>query len=197
MTTAHHLDVGALSPGSCGIVDAVDCYAEGLQFRSIKIYERGHKNEMVWQLLRDNIRASHLVVGDIEAQVAAAQIGANRYLDLLRRYGVKTVNAAYEELMAYSERMMRAAIQKVPDGIYEATTYLDGFADDSDESRRDLPIRVTLTVSGSDVTVDLTGTAPQVSDRPINMPLKGTVDVAIWLTLRSILLDTAVHGYIP
>ena len=46
------------------------------------------------------------------------------------------------------------------------------------------------------MTVDLTGTAPQV-DRPINMPFEGTVDCAIWLTLRSILLDSAVYGPIP
>jgi N-methylhydantoinase B len=56
---------------------------------------------------------------------------------------------------------------------------------------------VTITVKGDELTVDLTGTSPQVSDRPINMPFEGTVDVAIWLTLRSILLDTAVYGNIP
>ena len=50
---------------------------------------------------------------------------------------------------------------------------------------------------GDELLVDLTGTSPQVSDRPINMPFEGTTDIAIWLTIRSILLDTAVHGYIP
>src|SRR5258708_9914116 len=73
-TTAHHLDIGALSPGSCGIVEAIDAYAEGLQFKAIKVYDRGVKNEMVWQIVRDNIRASDLVVGDMDAQVAAARI---------------------------------------------------------------------------------------------------------------------------
>src|SRR6266849_11094317 len=66
-TTAHHLDIGALSPGSCGIVDALDAYAEGLQFKAIKIYDRGVRNEAVYQILRDNIRVSDLVVGDMEA----------------------------------------------------------------------------------------------------------------------------------
>ena len=69
-TTAHHLDIGALSPGSCGIVDAMDAYAEGLQFKAIKVYQRGVKNEPVWHMLRDNIRTPKLVVGDMEAQVA-------------------------------------------------------------------------------------------------------------------------------
>src|SRR5919197_212384 len=51
-TTAHHLDIGALSPGSCGIVEAIDAYAEGLQFKAIKVYDRGVKNDMVWQVER-------------------------------------------------------------------------------------------------------------------------------------------------
>jgi N-methylhydantoinase B len=63
--------------------------------------------------------------------------------------------------------------------------------------RKDLPIKVTIQKRGDDITVDLSGTAPQVSDRPINMPLEGTVDCAIWLSIRSVLLDTTVHGWIP
>jgi N-methylhydantoinase B len=197
VTTAHHLDIGALTPGSCGIVDAIDAYAEGLQFKAIKVYERGRRNEQVWHMLRDNIRAPHLVVGDMEAQIAASQIGARRFLDLIEQYDLETVQAAADELMDYSERLMRQAIEAVPDGVYTATGYLDGFLDDASETRRDLPVIVTVTVAGSDLTVDLTGTAPQVPDRPINAPLVGTVDCAIWLTVRSILLDSAVHGHIP
>jgi len=197
VTTAHHLDIGALTPGTCGIVDAIDAYAEGLQFKAIKVYEAGRKNQAVWHLLRDNIRASDLVVGDMEAQIAAARIGAERFVELIERYGLDTVNAAYEDLLDYSERLMRAAITALPDGEYRATTCIDGYLDAQEDTRRDLPIAVTITVEGSDMTVDLTGTAAQLPDRPINMPLEGTVDVAIWLTVRSILLDTATYGHIP
>ncbi len=197
VTTAHHLDIGALTPGSCGIVDAMDAYAEGLQFKAIKVYESGRRIEPVWQILRANIRASDLVVGDMEAQIAASRIGAERYLELIRRYGLDTVQAAADELMDYSERLMREAISNLPDGRYSATGYIDGFLDYSDPTKRELPLAVTLIVVGDEMTVDLTGTAPQVSDRPINMPLEGTVDCAIWLTLRSILLDSAIYGHIP
>src|SRR5215475_14047511 len=139
-TTAHHLDIGALSPGSCGIVDALDAYAEGLQFKAIKVYERGHKIKPVWQLLRDNIRVSDLVVGDMEAQVAAARIGAERYLQLIERYGLETIEAAAEALFDYSERLMRDAIRKLPDGEYAATTYIDGYENDLNPAYRKLPI---------------------------------------------------------
>jgi N-methylhydantoinase B len=197
VTTAHHLDVGAHTPGSCGIVDAVDTYAEGLQFKAIKVVDQGKRNDMVWHMVRDNIRISDLVVGDMEAQISAAQIGAQRFLDLVRHYGHETVTGASADLMDYSERLMRAAIARIPDGVYSATTYIDGFLDDPEPSRRDLPIVVSITVKGDEMVVDLAGTAPQVPDRPINMPFEGTVDCAIWLTLRSILLDSVVYGPIP
>ena len=197
VTTAHHLDIGCQTPGSTGIVEAFDAYAEGLQFKAIKVYERGERNAAVWQLLRDNIRISDLVVGDMEAQIAACRIGAERYVELIDRYGLPTVEAACASLFDYSERLMRQAIDTIPDGSYAATGYMDGYMDDPSPSRRNLRICVRLSVEGSRLSVDLTGTAPQVSDRPINMPLVGTVDVAIWLVLRSVLLDTEVYGDLP
>lgn len=197
VTTAHHLDIGALTPGSCGIVDAVDAYAEGLQFKAIKVVSQGKRNEAVWSILRDNIRASDLVVGDMEAQIKAAEIGAQRYVALVDQYSLATVTAAFEDLMDYSERLMRGAIAALPDGDYTATTHIDGYLDDPDPNRRDLPLVVTLKVRGDAMTVDLTGTAPQLPDKPINMPLEGTVDCAVWLTLRSILLDSVIYGNIP
>jgi N-methylhydantoinase B len=175
----------------------MDAYAEGLQFKAIKVYQRGVKIEPVWQMLRDNIRTSKLVVGDMEAQVAACRIGAHRYLELIERYGLETVQNAYADLLDYSERLMRSAISELPDGDYTATTYLDGYLDDPNPAKKHLPLTVTLKIRGSDMTVDLTGTSPQIDDKPINMPLEGTVDIAIWLTIRSILLDSDVYGHIP
>lgn len=196
-TTAHHLDVGALSPGSCGIVNALDVYAEGLQFKAIKVYDAGQRVEQVWQILSDNVRASDMVVGDLNAQVAAGRIGAERFNELIRRFGAESVKAASADMMDYSERMMRAAIARVPDGKYSATTYLDGFLDDPETKRRNLPLVVNITVAGNEMEVDLTGTADQVDDRPINLPFVGTTDIAIWLTVRTVLLDSDVHGHIP
>ena len=195
-TTAHHLDLGALTPGSCGIVDACDAYAEGLQFNAIKIEEEGRRNEWVWRILRDNVRAAPLVVGDMEAQVAAARIGAERFLELVEHYGIDTVRAASADLMEYSERMLRAEIEALPDGTYSAEGFIDGFVDHPDPRYRDLRIAAAVTVDGSNIHVDLTGTADQI-DLPLNMPFEGTVDIAIYLTLRSILLDSATHEYVP
>ena len=196
-TTAHHLDIGALTPGSCGIVDAIDAYAEGLQFKAIKVYEKGQKVTPVWHILHDNIRVSDLVVGDMEAQIAAARFGAEQLGELIDRYGRTTFDAACDAVMNYAERLMRQAISALPNGRYSATTYIDGYLDDPNPARRELPLVVTINIKDDEMLVDLTGTTPQVSDRPINMPLEGTVDIAIWVTVRSVLLDTETHGHIP
>jgi N-methylhydantoinase B len=195
VTTAHHLDLGALTPGSCGIVDAGDAYAEGILLNAVKVEERGRRVDSAWRIIADNTRIPHLVVGDMGAQVAAAKLGAERFVALVDRFGLETVRAASEQLMDHSERMLRQRIQALPDGTYEAEGTFDGFLDHPDASYRNLKIRVALTVSGSDLHVDLAGTSPQV-DLPINMPFEGTVDIAVLLTLRSILLDSDRHAHV-
>ncbi|UGS34404.1 hydantoinase B/oxoprolinase family protein [Capillimicrobium parvum] len=190
VTTAHHLDLGALSPGSCGIVDAGDTFAEGLHLNAVKVQEGGRRVESAWRIIADNTRVPRLVVGDLEAQVAAATFGAERFRELIAEHGLDRVVAASEHLMDHSERMLRQAIEAIGDGRYEAEGILDGFLDHPDPGYRDLAIKVAITVSGSDLHVDLTGTAPQV-DLPINMPFVGTVDAAVYVTLRSLLLDSA------
>ena len=191
-TTAHHLDLGALTPGTCGIVDATDAWAEGMLLNALKVQEDGRWNTALWRMVADNTRVPKMVIGDLEAQVAAARLGVVRTLELVERFGLETVRAASEGLMDQSEQALRRQIEALPDGTYRASGSLDGFLDHPDPAYRDLPIEVALTVAGSDIHVDLTGTAEQV-DLPINMPLRGTVDIAILLTLRSILLDSTRH----
>jgi N-methylhydantoinase B len=192
VTTAHHLDLGALTPGSCGIVDAGDAFAEGLLLNAVKVQDEGRRVDGAWRIIADNTRLPQLVVGDMEAQVAAAALGATRMGELIERFGIDTVRAASEHLMDHSERMLRAEIAKLPDGRYEAEGFMDGFLDHPDPAYRNLRVKVAVTVAGSDLHVDLDGTADQV-DLPINMPFEGTVDIAIYLTLRAILLDTTRH----
>ncbi len=196
VSTAHHLDLGALSPGTCGIVDAGDAWAEGLILNAVKVVEEGRRNEMVWRMLADNIRIPRLVLGDMEAQIAAARLGVERYVELLDHWGLETVHAASASLMDYAEAALRQEIGKLPDGTYEAESRLDGFVDHPNPEYRDLLIKVAVTIAGSDIVVDLAGTSPQLP-LPVNMPLEGTVDVAIALTIRSILLDTALCDPVP
>jgi N-methylhydantoinase B len=192
VTTAHHLDLGALTPGSCGIVTATDTYAEGLLLNAVKVEDQGKRVESAWRIIADNTRIPHLVVGDMEAQVAAVKLGAARLVELIEEHGLESVRAASEYLMDHSERMLRNQIELLPDGTYEAEGFLDGFLDHPDPAYSKLRIKVAVTISGSEMHVDLDGTSPQL-DLPVNMPFIGTVDVAVYVTLRSLLLDTVRH----
>ena len=121
--TAHHLDI-AHSPGSCGIVDAIDAYAEGLQFKSIKVYDQG-RDRAGLAIVADNIRAPQLVVGDMEP----GGRGADRCRTLcrpVRRYGLETVEAACAAVMDRPSAWWRAIA--VPDGVYHAETRVDGLS---------------------------------------------------------------------
>ena len=106
-TSAHHLDIGGAQPGL--MVDVPDIYAEGLIMNGIKYYDQGVRNETVAEIVRQNVRTPREVLGDLEAQVAGCRLGVKRFVELMDKYGKDTVLQASEELMDYSERVMRQA----------------------------------------------------------------------------------------
>ena len=181
--TAHHLDIGAATPGL--IIDIPDVYAEGMLFAGTKLYERGKRNEAMWEYLRRNSRAARQLQADLDAQIASARLGVRRFNELLERYGMDTVLAATRQLMDYTERVLRQRIATIPDGEYRA----EGFLDD-DGRNRDvrLPIKVCVRVQGDGIEIDLTGSADQV-ETGFNVPFEGSTKVACFCGIRSLLLD--------
>ena len=190
--TAHHLDIGAATPGL--IIDVPDVFAEGMLLNGLKLVEAGKRNETLWRYISGNTRVPGLVMRDLEAQIAAAELGVKRYCELMDTYGRDTVEQAAQQLMDYSERMLRREIAKIPDGDYTA----EGFMDDDGRTRDvRLPIKVTVRVRGDDVEVDLTGSSPQVPTA-FNVPFEGSTKVACYFAFRALLLDTYTNQeYIP
>lgn len=158
----HHIDVGGRAPGSFG-GDATDIFQEGLRLPPVKLYEAGRPNRAVFDIIRTNVREPVKTLGDLASQVASLRIGERGILRLVEKYGARTIDDAVEHLIGYSEARMRARIAEIPDGVY---TWEDVLDDDGIEDRP-IRLRATLTVSGTDVTVDFTGTDPQVRG-PIN-----------------------------
>lgn len=182
--TAHHIDIGAATPGL--IIDVGDVYAEGMLMAGLKLYEKGKRNEGLAQMFVHNSRTSNQLLRDIEAQVASAQLGVKRFKELLERYGRETTFAAIGQLIDYSETMLRQRIAEIPDGEYRA----EGFLDDDGRNRETrLPIVVTVKVEGDSVTVDLTGSADQ-TPTAYNVPFEGSCKVAAYAAFRKILLDS-------
>ncbi|MGR8950470.1 MAG: hydantoinase B/oxoprolinase family protein [Gammaproteobacteria bacterium] len=190
--TAHHVDIGAATPGL--IIDVADVYAEGMLFNGIKLYERGNLNRALWQFIETNTRAPGQVMGDLEAQLAAADLGVRRLTELLDTYGKETVRTACNQLMDYSERVLRSRLAEIPDGKYSA----EGFMDDDGRNRGvNLPIKVTVTIDGDGAEVDLTGSSDQVPTA-FNVPFEGSTKVACFYAFRALLLDTYTHSeYVP
>ena len=184
--TAHLLDMGGAAPGLN--VDVVDVWAESRLFNGIKLYNEGVKNEALWQFFLDNVRTPEMNAGDIESMIAACQLGRQRMLDLAEKFGVNTVLDTASDLMDYSEQMLRNQIKKIPDGVYQAPTqYLD---DDGRNRDQPLAVCVKVIVQGSGLTIDLTGSSPEVPTG-YNVPFEGSTLVASYVIVRSILLDEA------
>ena len=181
--TAHHLDIGAATPGL--IIDIPDVFAEGMLFAGTKLYQRGERNEALWDYIGRNSRAARQLQDDLDAQIASARLGVRRFGELLDRYGEDMVLAATHQLMDYTERVLRQRIETIPDGEYRA----EGFLDD-DGRNRDvrLPIKVCVRVQGNGIQVDLTGSADQV-ETGFNVPFEGSTKVACFCAVRSLLLD--------
>ena len=114
--TAHVLDVGGSFPGINA--DAFDVYAEAKIYNGLRWYRRGELNEDLDRMIFDNVRTETMNRGDMNAMLAACQLGRERFLRLVQRYGADVVMSAAYEWMDYSERMLRAEIEKIPDGEY-------------------------------------------------------------------------------
>jgi N-methylhydantoinase B len=167
----HWLDVGGKDPGSWSN-DARSIYDEGLRLRSVKLYDGGELVKPVMDVIRYNVRVSESVLGDLRAQIAACRTGERRFRAILEKYGRETVEAAKEQFMNHAEKMARLAVERIPDGVYQAEGFID-----NDSLKLDvgpLPIKVSITVEGSEMTVDLTGSQKQ-NEGPINCGFATTV----------------------
>jgi N-methylhydantoinase B/oxoprolinase/acetone carboxylase alpha subunit len=154
---AHHADVGGMSPGSMPI--AREIYQEGIRIPPIKIQRAGKLDRDLLSLLLANVRTPVEREGDLMAQLAAIQRGASRLNELVEKYSLARVSSNMRALQDYSDRMMRAAIRKLPPGVYRFEDYLDNDGISNDPVR----IRVAITIKGSAAVVDFSGSAPQVA----------------------------------
>ena len=157
MVRAHWVDIGGLSTGfGAGGGMVTDPWVEGLQFDQAKIMDAGVINEPLMKFIADNVRYPEAAMGDLRAQLAACKVGAQRVEELVDRYGVDVVRLCLERVFDDSEAKCRLAIEKIADGEYSAEGWLDHDFVDRDER---VMVVAKVTVKGSDLTVDLTGSS--------------------------------------
>jgi N-methylhydantoinase B len=153
---AHHADIGGTFPGSMGPCRQI--YQEGFRIPPVRLVRNGEIDQDILALLLNNVRTPDERRGDLGAQLAACHTGAERLREVCSRYGRKRAQEAASELLDYSEEMMRAFLKSVPAGTYLAEDYLDS----DGVTERPVKIAAAITFSGQRVTVDFTGSDPQV-----------------------------------
>ena len=147
---AHQMDTGGAYPGGY-FPNAYDIHAEGLCIPGIKVMEGDKEREDVMELILNNVRWPQGTRIDNYAQIAATRLCEQRIVGLLDKYGKETVLACVEEMMARTEKAVRSAIEKIPDG-----TYYGEAATDDDGTELDVPVwvRCDITVKGDTLKVD-------------------------------------------
>jgi len=169
----HTVDMGGIYPGGW-YSDTTEVYQEGFRLPPVKLFEEGKPNDDVFRLIRANTRVPDAVLGDIRAMVAAVRKGSQRFLDVVDRFGLKTTVAALNEILLQGERMARAAVRRIPNGVYVAEAILDGDGNDDAPLDDRLPLKLTITVEDDELTADFTGTGPQ-NRGPMNTPEPSTI----------------------
>jgi N-methylhydantoinase B len=180
-TVCHHTDVGGRVPGS-NASDSTEVYAEGLRIAPMKMYEAGKRNDTLFTFIEKNVRVPVKVFGDLRAQLAACHIAERQFLELTGRYGADSVCFYMQEVIDYAERLTRAAIARLPDGVYRFEDWID---DDGIDVGKPIRLLVTLTKQGDSLIADWTGSSPQVKGA-INNTLSYT-KAATYCAIRSVL----------
>src|SRR5438105_2837560 len=137
---AHWPDVGGLLGGITR-----DIYSEGLQLPFVKLFRTGKENPEIAAIIRANVRVPERAMGDYCAQIAAIRTGERRLLQLLKRYGNHAFKESIRLVFEQSARFARAAVREIPDGVYEAESFMD---DDGVNVGKHIPIRVRVEVRG-------------------------------------------------
>jgi N-methylhydantoinase B len=182
MTRGHWTDIGGQSPGSY-TVTTWDVFAEGIRIPPVRLYRDDKPVRDVLEILSRNSRNSHELLLDIQAQYAGTFVGERRLVDLVEKYGVADLRAAMSQSLDHSEKLIRASIARIPNGIYEAEEYLDPIESHGWKQERPL-LKVKITVADDHMTFDYTGTGAQVRGG-INCPLSVTCN-STWFTVKAI-----------
>ena len=159
---AHWIDMGSKDPG--GSMDSTSIYQEGLRLGPVLVEKGGQPCRDVLELISRNVRFPEPTLGDLRAQIACSRIGAARLREIVERWGLDNIDAAAAEIFEQTATLERNAIAAIPDGTYSAEGLLDN---DGIVLDVPLPVRVTVTVAGDRISIDLTDSADQTIG-PVN-----------------------------
>jgi len=169
----HHQDVGGKAPGSVP-TDATEIFQEGIRIPPLKLCDGGVLNETLIAILKRNVRVPDIFMGDLNAQIAACNVGSRRVQELCATYSNLDMVSLFSELLDRSEDMTRQALRAIPEGTYSYTDYLDN---DGIELEKPVRIEVKVIIKNGSFECDFTGTSKQVKG-PFNCVPSGALAAA-------------------
>ena len=182
---AHHADVGGMFAGSMG--PAREIYQEGIRIPPVRIMREGKIDPEILALILHNVRTPAEREGDLAAQIGACQVGERRLREIVEKYGRENITALTENLLSYSDRLMRAELQKLPAGTFAAEDFLD------DDGIGPDPLRIAVSIQvmpePGAMMIDFAGSSPQASGS-INAVYAITYSACFYV-LRCLLADDA------
>lgn len=179
-TMAHHQEMGGMTPGSLP-PNATDIYQEGLRLPPLQYHDEGEVNQTVVDLIETNVRTPYTTIGDLRAQVSSVTIAERRLQTVCSEYGNATFREAVNSVIEHAETLTRGEIRDIPDGKYSFHDFID---DDGIEIHQPIKIAATVTVDGSEMHVDFTGTDDQARG-PVNSVPSATLS-GVYYVVRAI-----------
>jgi N-methylhydantoinase B len=179
-TMSHHQEMGGMVAGSLP-PNATDLFQEGLQLPPMKLIDGGRPVQQVFDILERNVRTPHIVMGDLRAQLAACKLAGDRITELCNEMPDGELEAVMDALLQQSDLLTQARIAEMPDGVYEFTDYMD---DDGVDPGQPVRIHVSVTINGSRIKFDFTGTQEQVRG-PFNCVPASSIS-AVYYMVRAV-----------
>jgi N-methylhydantoinase A/oxoprolinase/acetone carboxylase beta subunit/N-methylhydantoinase B/oxoprolinase/acetone carboxylase alpha subunit len=155
----HWIDVGGRYVGSSASNDTTDIFQEGIQFRTVKLRSRGEPVAEIYRMIEYNTRFPEMLLGDVAAQLSACIKGCQLLEEIFVRHGLATVQSAIQTIWQQSADRATAAVRAIPDGVYQARSFLD---DDGVDLGKPVNIAVTVRVDGDRFTIDFSDIAGQL-----------------------------------
>ncbi|MES2492100.1 MAG: hydantoinase B/oxoprolinase family protein [Pseudomonadota bacterium] len=185
--TGHWMDMGGSTPGGWA-PSATEIHQEGMLIPPLKLFDEGRYNAPLIRLITANVRLPQQLEGDLAAMINVFDVGRRGLEGLIAKYGRDTLRACITEMLDRSEREMRSYIAEIPDGTYRIEDWFDNDGVD------DLPLKVVLaiTVKGTDLHFDFTGTAAAARG-PMNISDSTTFSMCL-VALKHIFPDVPVNG---
>lgn len=157
VTAGHQLDTGGMVPGS-GCPEATEVYQEGMHIAALKIVEKGVMRKDVVETIRNMVRLPDLGMLDIASKIAANNVAKARIIEMIESYDVDTVLTLFDQIIKYSDDLVRSRLREIPDGRWRAVHYIESLRQPEEPY---LKVDVTVIKEGDEITMDFTGSSPQ------------------------------------